>query len=270
MLAWEIARQARHQPRALFGIGHQHLDDVLHGDRVMVGMPAVEVGDHGDRRVADFGLAGELGLGQIGHADHRVPEALIGEALGERRELRALDADIGAAPGNRDIFRLGGRGEVKAQARADGMRHRHMRHAACAEEGVGAMIGAVDELIDQHEGAGRQLFLEGAAGRQRDKVGDPRPLERVNIGAVVDVGGREPVALVVARQEHDGEPVDAAHAERRRGLAPWAFDALLAHVLEARQIVDARTADDPQYRFRHVVPPVPSWVRDAPFGRSSP
>ena len=28
--------------------GRQHLDDVLHRDRVVIGMPAVEVGHHGD------------------------------------------------------------------------------------------------------------------------------------------------------------------------------------------------------------------------------
>ena len=44
-------------------------------------------------------------------------------------------------------------------------------------------------LVDQHEGAGRKLLLERAAGRQRDQVGDACALEHVDIGAVVDVGG---------------------------------------------------------------------------------
>ena len=37
---------------------------------VVVGMPAIVIGDHRHRRVADLGLAGELGLGHVGHADH--------------------------------------------------------------------------------------------------------------------------------------------------------------------------------------------------------
>ena len=31
------------------------------------------------------------------------------------------------------------------------MGHRHMRHAALAEEGAFAPCGAVDELVDEHE-----------------------------------------------------------------------------------------------------------------------
>ena len=91
-----------------------------------------------------------------------------------------------------------------------------------AEERALAPVGAVDELIDQHEGAGRQFLLERAAGRQRDEVGDAGALEHVDIGAVVDVGRRQPMPLVVARQEHDRQAGDLADAQRRRRLAPGA------------------------------------------------
>ena len=134
--------------------------------------------------------------------------------------------------------------EVDAQPRRNRMRHRHMRDAARAEERALAPVGAVDELVDQHEGAGRQLLLERAAGGERDEIGDAGALQRVDVGAVVDVGGRQPVALVVARQEHDRQAGDLADAQRRRRLAPRARHPLLAHVLEARQVVDAGAADD--------------------------
>ncbi len=81
-------------------------------------------------------------------------------------------------------------------------------------------VRAIDELIDQNEGAGRQLFLERAAGGQRDEIGDAGAFEHVDIGAIVDVGGRKPVTLVVTRQEHDRQAVDLADAQRRRRLAP--------------------------------------------------
>ena len=92
---------------------------------------------------------------------------------------------------------------MNAQARRDRVSHGYVRDAALAEERALAPVGAVDELIDQHEGAGRQFLLERSARRERDEVGHAGAFEHVDIGAVVDVGWGQPVALVVARQKHD-------------------------------------------------------------------
>ena len=54
---------------------------------------------------------------------------------------------------------------------------------------VFAQMGAVDKLVDQHEQAGIKLGPVGAAGRERDQIGDAGPLHHVDIGAVVDIGG---------------------------------------------------------------------------------
>jgi hypothetical protein len=160
VLAWKVAGKTRDEADSLVGILHQHLDDVLHGHGIVVRMPAVEVGDHGHARVAKLCLAGELGLGQIGHADHRIAEILVGEALGERGELRALDANIGPVANDPNAFGARSFRKMDAQARADRMGHGYMCDAALAEERIGAVIGTVDELVDQHEGARRQLLLE--------------------------------------------------------------------------------------------------------------
>ena len=40
------------------------------GDGVVLRMPAIVVGDHGQRRVANFGFARKLGFGEIRHANH--------------------------------------------------------------------------------------------------------------------------------------------------------------------------------------------------------
>src|SRR5260370_572405 len=79
-------------------------------------------------------LAGELGLRHIGHADHRIAEALIGHAFGVAGELRTLHAEIGAAARDRDTLGLGGGGKMDAQPRRHRMRHRYVRDAALAEE----------------------------------------------------------------------------------------------------------------------------------------
>ncbi len=194
-------------------------------------MPAVEIRHHGDGRVANLRLARELRLRHVGHADDRIAELLVGEALRERGELRPFHAHIGAVAHGADAFRFRGGGEMDAQARRDRMRHRHVRDAALAEERALPPVRAVDELVDQHEGAGRQLLLERAAGGERDQVGHAGALEHVDVGAVIDVGGREPMPLVVARQEHDRQTRDLADAQRRRGLAPRAVDLPLADLL---------------------------------------
>ena len=114
-----------------------------------------------------------------------------------------------------------GFGEADVQPRRHRMRHRHVRDAAFAEERGLAQMRAVDELVDHDEGAGWQFLLERAAGRQRDKVGDAGAFEDVDVGAVVDVGGRQAVALVVARQEDDRQAVDVADAQGARRLAGY-------------------------------------------------
>ena len=92
---------------------------------------------------------------------------------------------------------------MNAQPRRDRMRHRDMGDAAFAEERALALVRAVDELVDQHEGAGRQFLLERTAGRQRHQVGDAGALQDVDIGPVIDVGRRQPMSLVMPRHEHD-------------------------------------------------------------------
>ena len=99
----------------------------------------------------------------------------------------------------------------------------------------------------------RQLLLERAAGRKRHEVGDPCPLHHVDIGAVVDVGWREPVSLVVARHEHDWQALDLADAQGGRRLAQGSRCASRARS-RAREDRKARTADDAKHCLCHVIP----------------
>ena len=76
------APEARDKTPGLVGVRRQHPDDVLYRDGIVVRMPAIEIGHHGNGCVTDFRLAGELGLRHVGHADHRIAEILVGHALG--------------------------------------------------------------------------------------------------------------------------------------------------------------------------------------------
>jgi hypothetical protein len=50
-----------------------------------------------------------------------------------------------------------------------------------------ARLRLVDELIDQHEGAGRQFLFERAARGERNKIGHASELKHIDIGAIGDV-----------------------------------------------------------------------------------
>ncbi len=64
----------------------------------MFGVPAIIIGDHGDARVAELGLAGELGLGHVRHADHvAAPAFAVHLRFRQGRELRAFHRQICAA-----------------------------------------------------------------------------------------------------------------------------------------------------------------------------
>jgi hypothetical protein len=118
-----------------------------------------------------------------------------------------------------------------------------MRHAAFAEEAFLAGEGAVDELVDDDERARRQLFTERTARRHRHQVGHAAALQDVDVGAVVDVRWRHPVAAAMARQEHNRKAADLATAHLVRRRAPWAVHTLPAGIVHV-DVIDARATDD--------------------------
>ena len=87
------------EPRDLGGVLVRHGDHGGDVDVVVLRVPAIVIGHHGDGGIGDLGLAGELGLGHVGHADHVVAELLVGDGFGIGRELRALDADVACRRG---------------------------------------------------------------------------------------------------------------------------------------------------------------------------
>ena len=81
------------------------------------------------------------------------------------------------------------------------MGDRHMSDHTFAKKRFFACEGAVNKLINDHKGAGREGFFQRAHGRQRDHIRDAQTLERIDIGTVVHFGGRNLVAATVARQK---------------------------------------------------------------------
>src|SRR5215468_9399017 len=84
------------------GVLREHREDRLDRDRRCLRAPAVVVGHERERGVTDLGLAGELRLCQIRHADHiRAPRS-IEIRLGPRRKLMPFDANVVSTRMDRD------------------------------------------------------------------------------------------------------------------------------------------------------------------------
>ena len=230
--------------RALSAFCEQHLDDHVHADVVVVGVPAIVVGDHGDGGVAKLRLAREFGLRHVGHADDAAAPGPVQLAFRLGGELRPFHHQIGAAARHRQAERRGRRLQRVAEARADRVAHGDMGDAALAEEAFLACEAAVDELVDDDEMTGRQILAQAADRRQRDHFGAAEPLQRVDIGAVVQMAGRERMAAAVTRQEHAAHAGEAAFQQRVGRVAPGRRHAAPHFLLQPVHVIQAGAADD--------------------------
>ena len=134
-----------------------------------------------------------------------------------------------------------GRGlDQVGEPRAHRIGHRHVRHAARAKEALLAREGAVDELVHQHEMAGRVVLLQRPAGRDGDEIGDPGALQGVDVGAEVDRRRRHLVAAAVPGQEADRQAIELGKQDLVGRRAPGRFHVLPVHALQVRGCRRAR------------------------------
>ncbi len=176
-----------HYPAGVLGILHQVGDDVVHRDRVMVGVPAIVIRHHGDSHVADLGFARQLRLLQVRHADDvHTPTAVdVGFRLGGKR--RTFHAEVRPAQLHIDAGRAAGVLQHAAHLRADRVREADVRHQALAEERGDAPAGAVEELVGEDEILRSMLFLERAHRAQRNDALHAQRLHAVDIGPEIEL-----------------------------------------------------------------------------------
>ena len=228
-------------------------------------MPAVVVGDQRDGRVADLGLTSQLRFLQVGHADDVHAPALVEARLGQRGELRPFHADVGPPHVHVRADRLGRLIGDAGQVGADRVCERHVRDQTVAEEGAGATLCAIEELIGHHHVQRRDLFLEAADRARREDPVDAEQLEAEDVGPIVQLRGHEAVTGAVpgekghaASAEHAGDVGPARIAERRRHAHFLALGELL-------HVVEPATPDD-AYLNGHG-PPLSYTAADANPGR---
>src|SRR4030095_13960536 len=126
-----------------------------------------------------------------------------------------------------------------------------VRDASGAEEALLARERAVDELIDEYERTGSEPLAKRSARGDRHQIGDADALERIDVGAVVDLAGRNPVPATVARQKCVFGAAEAAAQDGVGRRAKRRSDALPARVFEPVELVDAAAAEHTD----HAAPP---------------
>src|SRR5205823_13300782 len=92
---------------------------------------------------------------------------------------------------------------------------------AVAEEGIGAMASAVEELVGDDDVGRLVLELHRAHGADGDDALDAEHLEAVQVGAEVELRGQDAMAAPVARHEGDALAVEVAEQIGVRRRAPW-------------------------------------------------
>ena len=132
------------------------------------------------------------------------------------------------------------------------MRERDVRHDAAAEKRVfRTALGAVEELVNQHDVARLVFFLQRADGADADDPGDAEFFHRPDVGAMIQFAGQDAVAAAVPRQENHVAPGEFAGEQIVRGRAKGRFDLHPFLVGEAFDVVKAGAADDADAMFRH-------------------
>src|SRR5262249_11790497 len=148
-----------HHFSGVLGVLVQVGDDVRDGDRIVVRVPAVIVGYHRHRHVADLGLARELGLLQIGHADDVYPPASVDVGLSLGGERGALHTKIRAAEFGVDA--RGARGLLHNSGKlwAHRLGEADVRYHALAEERGHPPARTIEKLIGYNEIQRSMFFL---------------------------------------------------------------------------------------------------------------
>ncbi len=126
----------------------------------VVGFPGVVVGGEADHGVGEFGFACEACFGHGGHADEVAAPGAVHGGLGAGGEGGAFHTYIGAFGVGLDVGESGGGVEEPASGDgAEGFGEFDV-YGGVFEEGVGAAMGFIDDLVGDEQVAGVDVFAE--------------------------------------------------------------------------------------------------------------
>jgi hypothetical protein len=116
-------------------------------------------------------------------------------------------------------------------------------HPVAEERGL-PVHRAIDELVDEDDVAGPDLFPHGTDGRCGEDPLDAQALQRVNIGPVVDFGRQQTMPPAVPCQKRRRAPYQGTDENVVRGAAERSVDPHLGSSLEPSQLVESTAADE--------------------------
>ena len=148
-----------------------------------------------------------------------------------------------------DAFGFAGGKDGVRHGRTDGIAESDVADDAVAEESGDAKEGAVDELIGNDEVAGLVLFFQRADGGDGENALDAELLQRINIGAEIQLRGKDAVAAAVPGEEGDLAALEIAEDESIAGIAEGRRDTHFMDVGEAGHGVEPAASDDADFRL---------------------
>jgi hypothetical protein len=128
------------------------------------------------------------------------------------------------------------------------MREGHVCDQPAAEESGGALEGPIHELIGDDHVQRRVFLLERAHGGDGEDALHAQRLQGVDVGAEVDLAGRDAMAAPVAGQEGDLAPLERPEDEDIGRRTERGLHRDLVRVRHAAHLVEAAAADDPDLR----------------------
>src|ERR1019366_3014121 len=147
---------------------------------------------------AQLGLSSQSGFREVGHADHIHAPTSVQIGLSFRRELRSFHVKVGAALLHIHAGAMASLCDHFGLFLANGMSKSDMCDKPIAEEGVDSVACAIDKLIGNDKVEWAMLFFQRADGRQRNDPRDPKLLQPVNVGAVIQLGRHEAMSATMA------------------------------------------------------------------------
>ena len=133
---------------------------------------------------------------------------------------------------------------------ANRMSKADVRDKAVSKERVDTVACAIHKLIGNDKVERPMFFFQRADGRQRNDPRDPKLLQPVNVGTVIQLRRHEAMSPPMTGQKSDASTSQRTQNVGIGGRAKWGLQRHLAHVGQPRHRVEAAPADNANFRLR--------------------